>query len=222
MTFISTGRPLGVALCFPVTMIDSLPYDPAVPLELLQEPVIWRELFGNDAPVEVDIGCGKGRFLIEAASRNPERNYLGVEKNGKPYRIARERIGKRSLRNVRLLRDDARHFVAECVPESSVAVYHVYFPDPWPKKRHHKRRLFTPLFVADLARTLVPGGILRLATDVANYFEEILLLVEGEPRFLLLEEGRYEEEVYITNFAAKYRQQGREMFQAVFRRRSEP
>jgi tRNA (guanine-N7-)-methyltransferase len=196
---------------------DTLSYDPAVPRELVQGRIVWRNLFGNDAPVEVDVGCGKGRFLIEAASRNPDRNYLGVEKNGRPFYLARERVGKRSLRNVRVLRDDAHRFVAECVPDDSVATYHVYFPDPWPKKKHHKRRLFTPSFVAELARTLATDGILRIATDIADYFEEILLLIEGEPRFVLVKEGRYEEDTYLTNFAAKYRQQGREMLQAVFR-----
>jgi len=198
--------------------VDILPYDPAVAPDTLLSRIVWRDLFGNDAPVEVDVGCGKGRFLIESALQNPHRNYFGIEKNGRPYRIARERIGKRSLKNVRILRDDAHRFIRECVPDQSVAVYHVYFPDPWPKKRHHKRRLFTPPFVAELARTLVPGGTLRVATDIADYFEEILRLVEGEPRFVLVEEGRYEENTVLTNFAAKYRQQGREMFQAVFAR----
>ena len=128
-------------------------------------------VFGNSNPVEVELGIGKGRYLIDAAQRQPAVNYLGVEWAGKYLRIAHERCVKRNLDNVRLIRADAREFVEFFVPADSVQAYHLYFPDPWPKKRHHKRRLFSDGFVTEIVRTLCPSGLLWLATDHDDYFQ---------------------------------------------------
>ncbi|GIX06630.1 MAG: hypothetical protein KatS3mg115_1033 [Candidatus Poribacteria bacterium] len=178
----------------------------------------WKELFGNDRPVETDIGFGKGRFLIEAAQTFPDRNFFGIELMWKPYRVARERLAKRRLPNVRIVRADAKWFVAERIPDRSVAVHHILFPDPWPKRRHHKRRLVTPPFVEELARTLIPGGVLHLASDMAEYFEELTYIVESAGRFELIAESTIDpERDILTNFAAKYLREGRELYQARFR-----
>ncbi len=191
--------------------------DVELDLESVAEQLSWLSIFGNEQAVEVDIGCGKGRYVIEAAKAAPDVNFLGVELAGKPFHLARERIAKRALRNVRVARTDARSFVAERVPERSVATYHILFPDPWPKKRHHKRRVVTPGFVCDLARTLRDGGVLELASDIVDYFDELAFIVESTRRFRLVEESSYDSTSdLLTNFAAKYIDQGRNLYRARF------
>jgi len=136
-------------------------------------PLNWFEVFDNANPVEIDLGCGDGSFLVARASRYPERNFLGVERLlGRARKVDRkaQRLG---LRNVRALRIESSYAVNYLFPSGSVAVYHIYFPDPWPKKRHHKRRLIQNEFLAALGRSLVPRGEVRLATDHAQYFAAI-------------------------------------------------
>ena len=155
--------------------------DPPAPVESLllnlednsqEDPVLnWRELYGNQNPVEVELGIGKGRFIIAAAQRHAGVNYLGIDWANKYLKIAHERCLKRALTNVRLARADAREFVEFFVLADSVRAVHIYFPDPWPKKRHHKRRLINPAFLGEIARILNPGGRLWLATDHDDYFE---------------------------------------------------
>ncbi len=131
----------------------------------------WVEVFSNEHPVEIEIGIGKGRFILDAARRREDVNYVGVEWAMKYLRMAHARCVRRELSNLRFVRADAREFVEFFVPERSVNAYHIYFPDPWPKKRHHKRRLFNREFLNEVERTLMPGGLLWLATDFAEYFE---------------------------------------------------
>lgn len=139
--------------------------------DLPAPPLRWPEFFGNDNPVELEVGSGRGLFLVTAGQRQPERNFLGIECDFKEARRAAERIRKRALPNVRLLGADARLVMAEYVTTGSLSAVHVYFPDPWWKRRHHKRRLFTRPFLDQIARVLEPGGLLHAWTDVAEYFE---------------------------------------------------
>jgi tRNA (guanine-N7-)-methyltransferase len=180
------------------------------------EPVAWTEVFGNDHPVELEIGSGKGLFLANAAQAEPGHNYLGVELSRKYARLAAERLAKRGLANVRVVAGDARLFLARYVPPASLRAVHVYFPDPWWKKRHKKRRVFGEPLVADIERTLQPGGELRVATDVEEYFGVIRSLVAGHPRFQErpLPEARMPEHDldYLTNFERKYRIEGRPIY----------
>jgi tRNA (guanine-N7-)-methyltransferase len=175
----------------------------------------WIDVFGNDAAVEIDVGCGRGMYVIDAATTRPDVNYLGIEVVPKPFYVARERVSKRGLDNVRLLRGDAREFFADRAPADSVSVVHVQFPDPWPKKRHHKRRVVTTEFVVNVARVLRSEGRLHIATDIADYFDELLVIAESAGTFRLVSEGSYDATAaVVTNFAAKYREQGREMYDA--------
>lgn len=184
----------------------------------VEGPLSFPRLFGNTRPVEIEIGSGKGRFLLEQAAGRADANFLGLEWSLKYLRVARERAERRGLTNIRLLRADARHVIADLIPDASVARVHVYCPDPWPKKRHRKRRFFGSAMARHLERVLEPGGHLHVSTDVDDYFEEIRgLLAEhtglteaGDPLFPIeAAEGR-------TSYEAKYVQAGRRIHRACY------
>ncbi len=135
---------------------------------------VWEELFGNRLPVEVEIGTGKGRFILAESADRPHVNFLGIERAQKYLRIALDRLNRGGQKNVRLLCADAEYVLGQLVPEGSVQIFHIYFPDPWPKARHHKRRLVKPPMAQHLRRALVPGGEVRIASDHAEYFDHIV------------------------------------------------
>ena len=147
------------------------------------DPLDWRDLFDEIRRLEIDIGCGKGTFLAWAASARPQHNFLGVERQLKRLRKVDKKVARLGLGNVRLLRVEASYFASKLVPSDSVSVYHIYFPDPWPKRRHHRRRLFSESFVSDLHRTLVRGGVVNIATDDEDYFRQIEKSVVQSGRF---------------------------------------
>jgi tRNA (guanine-N7-)-methyltransferase len=194
----------------------------ALPLiELPTEPLDWERLFAVPRPVQVEIGSGKGRFLIAAAERDRTTNWVGLERRWTALALGVERIAGRGLDNALVIRCDAMQVVRRLIPPASVAGFHVYYPDPWWKARQRKRRVFNPAFVADLARGLAPAGELRLATDVAEYYEEILQVVGAsglfEPRTLTEEEWT-PGGAPLTSFEAKYRAHGKTVHRAAFRR----
>src|SRR6516225_1892190 len=117
---------------------------PGSPLLAPVPPLDWRELFGNDHPVEIDVGFGKGLFLLTQGQARPDTNFLGIEIERKYALLTATRIARQNLPNVKLACTDARWFLKERVAEGSVAAVHVYFPDPWWKTRHRKRKLLTP------------------------------------------------------------------------------
>src|SRR5205823_6526028 len=163
-------------------------------------------LFGNDCPVEIEVGFGKGLFLLNAALECPDVNFFGVEIMRKYQLFTATRMATRKLTNVRLACADARHLLREYVPPASVQAIHVYFPDPWWKKRHHKRRVFTEDFVASCVRALKPGGLYHLATDVAEYFAVMQELCAARPELEALPPPTSED--YLTNFERKARMKG--------------
>lgn len=146
-------------------------------------PLDWRALFGNDAPVEIDVGCGKGGYLLWAAAQRPAHNFLGVERQLVRLRKVDRKIHLAGLTNTRLLRCEAGYLLHKLIPARSVAVYHIYFPDPWPKRRHHPRRLIQPAFISELHRTLLPGGSVNVATDDADYFAHMEITFAASPLF---------------------------------------
>jgi tRNA (guanine-N7-)-methyltransferase len=156
-------------------MVRVLKDYPSVALrpEDLDGKIDFIRIFGRKAPVHIEVGTGKAGFLLAQARTQPGVNFLGIERAGRYYRYAVDRIGRWSISNVRIIRTDAAHFLAEFVTDSCVDCFHIYFPDPWPKKRHHKRRFFCQLNLEQLIRCLKPGGIIKTVTDHAEYFEHI-------------------------------------------------
>lgn len=142
-------------------------------------PAPWNvgQLFGRAAPLEIEVGSGKGLFLQNAAQNNPDHNFLGIEVSRKYARFAAARLARRKLDHAIMLHGDGLRLFREFVADNSVAAVHVYFPDPWWKKRHHKRRVLTDAFVGDVARALEPQGRLHFWTDVKEYFDASLLLI---------------------------------------------
>ena len=186
-------------------------------VDALPRPLVWGEVFGNDHPVELEIGMGKGTFLTEQAKARPEVNFFGIEWARWFWRYASDRLRRNGCLNARTVRAEAGYFLAEFVPPASVSVLHIYFPDPWPKARHHKRRLIQPKFMPLVERVLAPGGRLRVVTDHQGYFEEnIEPSVRGAAGLRVVDYNRPgsagEGEFVGTNFERKYAREGRPFY----------
>lgn len=143
--------------------------------------VDWRDVFGNDQPVQIEIGAGKGTILLQLTDLFPQHNILAIEWANKFAMYCAKRVASRGIDNVAVLRTDGREFIIDRIPSASVLAVHAYFPDPWPKKRHRPRRLFVPQFCRALHRILAPNGKVFSATDSHDYFEQIQqnLLADG-------------------------------------------
>lgn len=142
-----------------------------------------RALLASDAPLEVEIGFGRGDFLLDRAARYPERRFLGYETKIKATRLFLDRIERAQLANLWVSDDDARFSLPRVVPAGRVDIIHILFPDPWWKSQHLARRLFTPPFVDMLAALIAPGGMLHFKSDVREYGELVQYLVELNPAF---------------------------------------
>jgi tRNA (guanine-N7-)-methyltransferase len=207
--------------------LQTAPIKPMKPwfrtLDDVEPSLSWTEFFGNDQPVELDIGCGRGLFLFNAAVTHPETNYLGIEVDYREGRRSATRLMKRQLANGRVIGGDCRVLLSDRIQPHSVEAAHVYFPDPWWKKRHHKRRLFTPEFADLLGRVIRHGGFLHSWTDVAEYFEIIRDLMDHHPLFQALappEERTAEHDLdYQTSFERKKRKLGSTIYRGLWQRR---
>ncbi len=181
-------------------------------------------VFPQPGPVEVDVGCGKGTFLLQASLEHPQRNYLGIEKQYKFAAYSASRVAKRHLPNARVVHGDALWVFREVFTPGSLAAVHVYFPDPWWKKRHRKRRVMVQPFLEDVQRTLQPGGELHFWTDVEDYFQETVALIaqvtDLEGPFEVPQRPAQHDLDYRTNYERKARLQGRPVFRALYRKRS--
>jgi tRNA (guanine-N7-)-methyltransferase len=145
----------------------------------LCRPLLLGEIFGNDRPLEIDLGSGSGKFLVEAGHRFPERNFLGIERLLGRVRKTRRKACQLSLSNVRVLRVEIDYAVKYLLPPGSVSRFHLSFPDPWPKRRHHSRRLVDEEFFGAIAVALESAGELWIKTDHADYFCWIEKIVAG-------------------------------------------
>jgi tRNA (guanine-N7-)-methyltransferase len=151
-------------------------------LEKLPQPLDTAALFGRAAPVELEVGSGKGLFLSAAAAADPAADFLGIEIVGKYARLTAARLAQRALSNAKVIHGDAQHLLRSWLADASLRAVHVYFPDPWWKARHKKRRVMNAAFLHDVERVLLPGGTLHFWTDVAEYFETSLALIAAETK----------------------------------------
>jgi tRNA (guanine-N7-)-methyltransferase len=171
-------------------------------------------LFGNRHRVVLEIGSGKGRFLIASATEQPDANFIGIEKSLHYHRVIRDRVVKRGLTNIRLINHDAFLVLRDMLPDASIDEIHIYFPDPWPRKREQKRRIIRAEVLREVGRVLVPGGSGILVTDHRDYYEATAPIIEqffrSERRVPLAGDPPR------TNYEAKFRQEGREIFEVRF------
>ncbi len=185
----------------------------------------WPVVFGNDNPVELDLGCGRGKFLFDSSIDHPQTNWLGVELDFSEGRRGAKRLAKRLLPNGRIIGGDAKQFLTNHVREHSVAAAHVYFPDPWWKRKHAKRRLFTDEFANILARVVVHGGFVHSWTDVGDYYEVISALMNHHPQFSPLppppEPDGADDEDFLTGFHRRGKRMGCTIYRGLWQRRDD-
>lgn len=186
----------------------------------LPKPWDSQAIFGRQAPLEIEVGSGKGLFLQNAARANPERNFLGIEVAHKYARFSAARLARHDLANAVMVSGDGLRIFRELIPTASIAAVHVYFPDPWWKQRHRKRRVLTPAFLNDVARTLEVGGELHFWTDVQEYFNSTLKLIAKVPALagpLEVDEKAPEHDLdYRTHFERRKRKASLPIFRSLF------
>jgi tRNA (guanine-N7-)-methyltransferase len=173
--------------------------------------------FGRTAPLVLEIGSGMGETTAAIAKQRPEVDFIAVEVHAPGIGSLLNRIEKEALANLRVIRHDAGEVLERMIPDASLAAIHLFFPDPWPKKRHHKRRLVQPEFAALAARKLAPGGVLHAATDWPDYAEHMSEVFSGESLFLPVGKGFVERPP--TKFEARGRRLGHPIRDLYFRRR---
>ena len=187
-------------------------------------PCPWdaEALFGRSAPLEVEVGSGKGLFLRTAAAERPEVDFLGIEISAKYARFAAAALAKRQLGNAKVVVTDALRVFGELLGDDSLAAVYVYFPDPWWKKRHEKRRLMQEPFVREVQRTLISGGILHFRTDVEQYYDRSVELLARHTHLegpLDVPQTPAEHDMaYRTHFERRVRMHDEPVYRAEFRK----
>ncbi len=173
-------------------------------------------IFDSGMPVEMEIGCGKGKFIVARAEENPDIQFIALDRVLKWMKTGIRRSGKRALQNLIFLKTEAREFLTECVPAASLQACYILFPDPWPKKRHHKRRLVTADFLRTVAKRLKEGGVLFLATDHEDYFRVMEDAVSESNLPWQRVKRRVNQRETLgavkTNYEAKYESRGKNLF----------
>jgi tRNA (guanine-N7-)-methyltransferase len=179
------------------------------------------KLFAQAAPLEVELGSGDGSFLAEYARRHPERNFIGVERLfGRIRKL--DRKGQRAgLVNLRGIRIECAYLVRYLLPPRSVAALHIYFPDPWPKRRHRHHRLINEGFPALARQALAPGGVVYVRTDDQDYFEQMVAVFAAAPAFQPVETPA-ELATLLTDFEREFQARGVQTRRAAYRLRDEP
>ncbi len=181
-------------------------------------PFHFPTVFGNDRPVEIEVGPGKGSFLVQSGERRPAVNLIGIEVSRPRAKFSLNRIAKRGLTNVRVMHDSAPDVLEAAIAPGTLAAIHLYFPDPWWKKRHQKRKVVTPSFVATCASRLAVGGRIFIATDVPHRFEEMDAFLRATDGLARVDEDPVLFKDLVTNFEEFARREGRAILRAVYRR----
>lgn len=193
-----------------------------LPLDAVPEGAHPEQLFTRGAPVELEVGSGKGLFLASASAARPDRNFLGIEVALGYARLCAGRLAAVAAANGRIVHGDAMVLVRDRLPSACLAAIHVYFPDPWWKARHRKRRILSEPFLRECGRTLSPGGELHIWTDVEEYFQEALATAAATGLFsapLEEPEGVPAHDLdYRTHFERRTRLAGEPVWRAVLQR----
>ena len=186
--------------------------------ESLTNRLDLEKIFRRKAPLHVDLGCGDGCFLCALAQRLPDKNFLGIERLSGRVRSSERKAA--SLDNVRLLQIESFYAVRYLLPAESVETFYLLFPDPWPKRRHHRRRIFSRDFLDSVAAALKENGLLHVATDQLEYFQQIEPLSRAHPQFEIVD---FDDAVLpLTKFERRFREQGLPIYQLTLRRISKP
>lgn len=203
--------------------------DPAVDIsahyltvDQLSRPVSAEAYFGRSGPLEVEVGSGKGLFLETQTQRHPDRLYIGNELAFGYARLAAFRLAKAGVSNGLMIQGDGLKLFREWIPDATLDAVHVYFPDPWWKERHRKRRVMQPVFIADIQRTLKPGGRLHFWTDVEEYYETTCQLIAEHsslvgPVFVPEPPAEHDRD-YRTHFERRMRRNDHPVFRSYFDR----
>ena len=195
---------------------------PRFVLPYTAQPLDFPAVFGRTAPVVLEIGFGMGDATAKIAQALPETDFIGCEVHEPGVGSLLKQIGERSLTNLRIVQHDAVEVLEHMIRPGSLAGVHIYFPDPWHKKRHHKRRLIQPPFVADLVKHLAPGGYIHCATDWEPYAHQMLEVLGADPNLVNTAEGYAEKPAYrpLTKFENRGLRLGHGVWDLVFTKRA--
>jgi tRNA (guanine-N7-)-methyltransferase len=191
-------------------------------VEELEAPFCPQSLFAQTADLEIEVGSGKGLFVLNESGKTPERNYLGNEVANKYCNFAAYRLAKAERTNAHMLHGDGLKLFREFLPDQCAVAVHVYFPDPWWKERHRRRRVIQPGFIADLQRVLVPDGVFHFWTDVEEYFEQAVGMMKEHsdlsgPHDVEVREAEHDMD-YRTHFERRMRKFDHDVFRAEFKK----
>ena len=192
-------------------MVELIPKSYLATLDLLA-------IFGRAAPLHVDLGCGDGSFLCELARQNPDKNFLGTEKLvGRVAKVCRKAA---ALENVRVLSVESSYAVRYLLPEASVETFYLLFPDPWPKRRHHRRRIVTHDFLDSVHRALVNDGVLWIATDQLDYFKQIQQSAQNRSGLAIVNPtaSPARTDLPMTKFERRFREAGSPVYRLALRK----
>jgi len=193
----------------------------AYAIEYVAQPLDLKAVFGRAAPVILEIGFGMGDATAAIAAARPEHDFIGIEVHGPGVGSLLLQTEARALNNLKIIQHDAVEVLRDMIPDGSLAGVHIFFPDPWHKTRHNKRRLIKPDFVAQLARKLAPGGYLHAATDWEDYAIQILAVLSAEPALMNSADGYAPRPDYrpLTKFEQRGIRLGHGVWDIVFRKR---
>jgi tRNA (guanine-N7-)-methyltransferase len=176
----------------------------------LQQKINFENIFGRSAPVQIEVGSGKATFLLAQSRAYPQTDFLGIEWASRYYRLAVDRLGRWGVKNVKLIRTDAAKFITEYVESDSVDCFHLYFPDPWHKRKHHKRRFINNTNFQQILRIVKPAGRIQIATDHEDYFQWMMKVIENfsdrvKQTDFIPAAGAEENELVGTNYERKFK-----------------
>lgn len=188
-------------------MVGLIPESYFAPLDL-------AKIFGRNAPLHVDLGCGDGAYLFALAERTPEKNFLGTERL--LHRVKKACRKADTIDNMRVLRIETSYAVRYLLPAGTVEMFHLLFPDPWEKRRHHQRRIVGLDFLKAIHKALIPDGVLRVVTDHKDYFDQIQRVAALSETFVVAENDNYSYPA--STFEEKFRQQGLDLYRLELRK----